>query len=74
MGKRHVIHNGSGYADPTVDAVIEREHNADVERRENNKYKHMAGTIKRILENNGYELEGPISLINMANGRKRRIY
>jgi hypothetical protein len=26
------------------------------------------------LENNDYVLQGPISLINMESGRKRRIY
>jgi hypothetical protein len=74
MGNRHVAHNGSGYADPTVDAVIRNEYKNELKTKEDNKYRNMSNTIKRILENNGYELEGPISLINMANGRKRRIY
>lgn len=66
--------NGSGYIDPTVDAVLKIEHNKEVKDRENQRYHIMSKTIKRILENNGYELEGPISLINKDTGRKRRIY
>lgn len=73
MGK-YVVHNASGYVDPTMDVVLKNDHKRRMKAKENTIYYNMRDTIKRILENNGYELEGPISLINMANGRKRRIY
>lgn len=70
----HIAHNGSGYADPTLDAVLKHE-KADEERyTEDQKYHSMANHIRKVLENNGYKLEGPISLINIESGRKRRIY
>jgi hypothetical protein len=73
MGK-HIEHNGSGYADPTADAVIKREHAREDRAREDQQYHNMVKGIKRLLENNDYVLQGPISLINMESGRKRRIY
>jgi hypothetical protein len=73
MGK-HIEHNGSGYADPTADAVIKREYAREDKAKEDERYRIMVKGIKRLLENNDYMLQGPISLINMESGRKRRIY
>lgn len=74
MGNNHMEHNGSGYVDPTADSVIKREYARKDKAIENQKYYNMVKSIKKILENNNYELEGPISLIHMTTGRKRRIY
>lgn len=74
MGYNHVEHNGSGYPDPTIDAVIKMEKAEEKKHIENKKYRTMAKNIKHIIESNGYRLETPISLINQDSGRKRRIY
>lgn len=70
----HIEHNGSGYADPTADAVLKREHAEEVKARDDRRYRDMVRLIKKILDDNNYVLQGPISLINQNNGRKRRIY
>ena len=74
MSDKYVEHNGSGYIDETVDMVIKNEYNHEKRLKEDLKYKEMSKDIRGILEENGYVLEGPISLINKSNGRKRRIY
>jgi hypothetical protein len=74
IGEQYVEHNGSGYADPTADAVLRREHSREIKARENEKYTIMVKRIKKILDDNNYVLDGPISLINVVSGRKRRIY
>jgi hypothetical protein len=70
----HVEHNGSGFVDPTVDKVIKKEYDHKKRIKEDCKYNKMSKEIKEILKDNGYILEGPISLINSDSGRKRRIY
>jgi hypothetical protein len=70
----HIEHNGSGYADPTADAVIKREYAREDRAREDEQYRYMVKRIKKILADNDYMLQGPISLMNMESGRKRRIY
>lgn len=74
MGYDHVEHNSSGYVDTTVDAVLKKEWNCEARTKEDIKYKAMIKNIKTILENSGYLLDGPISLISKESGRKRRIY
>lgn len=74
MKNNHTEHNASGYIDETVDAVIKKEYNAKEVAKENYKYKDMSKHIKDLLDANGYILDGPISLINIDSGRKRRIY
>ena len=70
----YVEHNGSGYVDPTVDAVVKREHERRQKAIEDQEYHNMAEEIKKILGRHNYELCGPIELINMDSNRKRRIY
>jgi hypothetical protein len=70
----HVEHNGSGFVDPTVDGVFKKAYNERERAKEDYEYRHMQKDIKAILEANSYVLEGPISLINVESGRKRRIY
>ena len=67
-------HNGSGYVDPTVDAVIKREQERKERVIEDREYHTMVNEIKKLLGKHNYELCGPISLINMDTNRKRRIY
>ena len=74
MSDTHVEHNGSGYVDPTIDDIIKKECDARKRAREDYKYRKMMMNIKELLRTNGYVLDGPISLINEKNGRKRRIY
>lgn len=71
---KHIEHNGSGYIDPAVDYVIKKEYNEKARKKEDYKYKQMVKQIKKILESNDYILDGPISLINVKSGRKKRIY
>lgn len=74
MGKKHIEHNGSGYVDTTVDAVIKKERmtkKMDIEKCNFNK---MLKDIKNILRTYNYVLDGPISLVNIDSGTKRRIY
>ena len=70
----HVEHNGSGYIDSTVDALIKKECECKKKAKEDYNYRKMMNTIKDLIKDNGYILEGPISLINEESGRKRRIY
>lgn len=74
MREDYIEHNGSGFVDPTVDGVIKKEYNHKQRLKEDYKYSNMRKDIKAILADNGYVLEGPISLINTESGRKRRIY
>lgn len=71
---RHIEKNGSGYADETVTEVIEHEFNIKKRDKEDYEYRQMRKKIKHILEDSGYILDGPISLINEKSGRKKRIY
>lgn len=70
----HIEHNGSGYVDTTVDAIIKKENDDRQRVIEDYKYRRMTKMIKDILDVEGYTLEGPISLIKIESGRKRRIY
>lgn len=69
-----VERNGSGYVDPTVDHIIKNEWNAKEIAREDYKFRHMSKDIKKLLEDNGYILDGPICLINTESGRRKKIY
>ena len=66
--------NGSGCVDPTVDCIIRKECACEKKAKEDYKYAKMMHNIKDLLKQNGYILEGPISLIKEDSGRKRRIY
>ena len=66
--------NGSGCVDPTVDCIIRKECECQKKAREDYKYATMMHDIKDLIKQNGYILEGPISLIKEDSGRKRRIY
>jgi hypothetical protein len=74
MNTKYIEHNGSGVIDPTIDTVIKKEYNRKEHLKEECNYIEMKANIKRILEKNGYMLEGPISLIHIKTGEKRRIY
>ena len=74
MSNGYITHNGSGYVDPTVDAVIKHESALKAKQREDARYHNMAKVIKTALESNGYVLDGPINLVNTNTGHKRRIY
>ena len=74
MGDKHVEHNGSGYVDSTVDSVIKREIVRKNKKDEDYKYHKMYHEINKILKDYDYVLEGPISMVNINSGRKRRIY
>ena len=66
--------NGSGCVDPTIDSIIKKECACKKKAKEDYKYAKMMHNIKDLLKQNGYILEGPISLIKEDSGRKRRIY
>ena len=70
----NIERNGSGCVDPTVDCIIRKECTCRKKIKEDYKYFKMKEEIKKLLDRNGYILEGPISLINDKTGRKRRIY
>ena len=70
----YIEHNGSGYRDDTVDDVIKHEREENKAKKEEIKYIKLKRDIKKILVEAGYILDGPISLINIDNGKKRRIY
>lgn len=74
MRDDHIEHNGSGCIDTTADFVIKKECECKKKAIEDYKYRKMMNNIKDLLKDNGYILEGPISLINKESGRKRRIY
>lgn len=74
MPNEYTERNGSGCLDCTVDEVIKREYNHQERIKEDYKYQEMTKIIKAILASNNYVLEGPISLISLTSGRKRRIY
>lgn len=74
MGEKYIEHNGSGYVDTTVDAVIKKERmekKIDIEKCNFNK---MLKDIKNILRKYNYVLDGPMSLVNVDSGTKKRIY
>lgn len=43
-------------------------------RKEDKKFNEMRKEIKKIISEYDYVLEGPINLINVESGRKRRIF
>lgn len=49
MNNEHVEHNGSGYLDPTVDAVVKQERNKFGLDKEDCKFKSMTIHMKTIL-------------------------
>lgn len=70
----YIEHNGSGYRDDTVDDVIKHEQEENKAKKEEIKYIKLKRDIKKMLVEAGYILDGPISLINIDSGKKRRIY
>ena len=74
MRDDHIEHNGSGCIDTTADFVIKKECEQKKKSKEDYEYTKMTHNIKDLLKQNGYILEGPISLIKEDSGRKRRIY
>lgn len=71
---KYVEHNGSGYRDDTINDVIKHEREENKAKKEEIKYIKLKRDIKKMLVEAGYILDGPISLINIDSGKKRRIY
>lgn len=74
MESKYITRNGSGYADPTVDAVIKKEDELKQKKIENSKYYFMKKELYEIIDKYGYELTKPIYLVNKESGSNRRIY
>ena len=74
MREDHIQHNASGCVDTVVDSVLKKEWNGKARVKEDYKYQEMTKIIKAVLASNNYVLDGPISLISLESGRKRRIY
>ena len=69
-----VERNKEGYIDPTLDGVLKREKIREKLEKEKANFKIMKRDIKKLLKMNGYIIEGPISLINIHSGKRRRMY
>lgn len=74
MVEKYIEHNGSGYVDTTVDAVIKKERMTKKMDIEKCNFNRMLKDIKNILRKYNYVLDGPMSLVNVDSGTKKRIY
>ena len=66
--------NGSGCVDPTLDILIKQECECKKKSKEDYNYRKMMNNIRGLLKDNGYMLEGPISLINEKTGRNQESF